>query len=400
MKTIIKKIDLGINFGIYLVCFCIPLALFHFKISWIPFNLIEALIYFLLILWLIKNLISKNLISELHSVLKKYQKLWLPSLLILLGVLISLLFSIQIKTGAGILKAWFIAPLIFLLIFLNQIKTKKQFKLIFICLWISGIITSLIALFYWLNNYLTYDNRLAAFYLSPNYLAMYLAPLLILSFYLFIKTNKKINRLILIVSYFLIIFIIYLTQSYSAWLALLGTTFFLLIFNINRKFIFFILALLIFGLGAQMPTDKFQKILDFSYPSLESRLVIWKSAWEITKDYSFLGIGPGLFQEYYLNYQKYFPPYPEWAVPQPHNLWLAFWLQSGLIGLVGFIWLIISFFRQKKPGFNKKPSLIIFATMLVILIHGLLDTPFWKADLAILFWLIIGLGYKANRLFY
>ena len=26
-------------------------------------------------------------------------------------------------------------------------------------------------------------------------------------------------------------------------------------------------------------------------------------------------------------YQKHFPPYLEWAVPQPHNLYLAFWLQ-------------------------------------------------------------------------
>ncbi len=31
------------------------------------------------------------------------------------------------------------------------------------------------------------------------------------------------------------------------------------------------------------------------------------------------------------------------------------------------------------------------AAMVVIVIHGLVDTPYFKNDLAILFWLIIGL---------
>jgi len=35
-----------------------------------------------------------------------------------------------------------------------------------------------------------------------------------------------------------------------------------------------------------------------------------------------------------------------------------------------------------------------------ILIHGLVDTTYWKNDLSIIFWLVIVLGYKANRLFH
>ena len=53
------------------------------------------------------------------------------------------------------------------------------------------------------------------------------------------------------------------------------------------------------------------------------------------------GIGPGNFQNKYLEYQKYFPPYLEWSAPQPHNIFLAFWLESGLLGLAGFV--IIAF---------------------------------------------------------
>ena len=76
--------------------------------------------------------------------------------------------------------------------------------------------------------------------------------------------------------------------------------------------------------------------------------MIWKSAGLMIKNNPLFGIGPGNFQEKYMEYQKYFPPYLEWAVPQPHNIFLAFWLESGLIGLAGFILLLLYFFAIIK----------------------------------------------------
>jgi len=91
-----------------------------------------------------------------------------------------------------------------------------------------------------------------------------------------------------------------------------------------------------------------------------------------------------------------FEPYPEWAVPQPHNIFLAFWLQTGLIGLVGFIWLIIIIiFLNYKP---KILSFILLYAIIYILIHGLVDTTYWKNDLSVIFWVIIALNYKADCL--
>ena len=152
---------------------------------------------------------------------------------------------------------------------------------------------------------------------------------------------------------------------------------------------------------------------------------------KILKDHWLIGIGPGLFQPYYLDYQKYFPPYLEWAVPQPHNLFLAWWLQAGLLGLIGFLWLVIKFFKQtasivrhhlfptlssteergqnelttptvspsrvregeSKKGwvFAIKQPLTIFSMAVIIyfLVHGLVDATFWKNDLALIFWVIV-----------
>jgi len=262
---------------------------------------------------------------------------------------------------------------------------------------LSGVFVSLIALYYWLSNNLTYDGRLQAFYLSPNYLAMYLSPILILSLCLYSFVKNKILKILLIASSLLLLLVLYLTYSYGAWLGLLFALIFILIQKKDKKIalVFLFLFILIFVL--QIPSQKFQGFMDFSYPSLESRLVIWQSSWEIIKDNSLIGIGPGMFQEYYLTYQDKFAFYPEWAVPQPHNLFFAFWLQAGLLGLIGFVWLLISFFKKIEP--KQILSSILMGTMIYILIHGLVDTTYWKNDLSIIFWLITALNYKAGYLF-
>ena len=380
-----------ISFIIYLIVFSLPLYLVHFKIAWIPVTILELMIYVLFIIWLSYFIIKKEKIAN--------SKFYLPLLLIFLGATISTLFSSDIQISAGIWKAWFVAPMLFFIVLINIIKTKKQIKNIILALTLSGFIVALIALFYWFNKDLTYDFRLQAFYNSPNYLAMFLSPILILSLYLYSLIRKNIFKILLIINYLLLIFIIYLTYSYGAWLGLIGSLIFLL-FYLKLKFSYILLLFLIFALfvSFQFPSQKFQGFLDFSYPSLKSRLVIWQSSWEIIKTtpHNFLwGVGPGMFQKYYLEEQVNFDPYPEWAVPQPHNIFLAFWLQTGLIGLIGFLWLIIILFKNYKL---KLLNSILLCVVIYILIHGLIDTTYWKNDLSIIFWLIIALNYKVGRL--
>ena len=37
--------------------------------------------------------------------------------------------------------------------------------------------------------------------------------------------------------------------------------------------------------------------------------------------------------------------------------------------------------------------------MVVLLVHGLVDTPYFKNDLSVLFWLIIGLGIIEDKIY-
>jgi O-antigen ligase len=148
----------------------------------------------------------------------------------------------------------------------------------------------------------------------------------------------------------------------------------------------------------QFQQDKFQSLITLSErSSFASRMMIWKSAWAIGSDNWILGIGPGRFQETYLSYQRFYPPYLEWAVPQPHNLYLAFWLQTGLLGLIGFIVLLVSWIRYRlklicdssQDADANKIRIILLVMILSMLVHGLIDTPYWKNDLSVVFWLLL-----------
>jgi O-antigen ligase len=113
-----------------------------------------------------------------------------------------------------------------------------------------------------------------------------------------------------------------------------------------------------------------------------------------------------MFQKYYLDYQKYFLPYLEWSVPQPHNIFLAFWLEAGILGLLGFLWLIFLFFKTsiKKTAIHKNEYAIILAAIICILVQGFFEATYWKNDLSAVFWILTGifinLEYRAGRLFY
>jgi uncharacterized membrane protein YhaH (DUF805 family) len=71
----------------------------------------------------------------------------------------------------------------------------------------------------------------------------------------------------------------------------------------------------------------------------------------------------------------------------------------GLLGLLSFIWLGLAFFWQNlKIVFKKTADLakeqkwlniVLIFVMAEIVIHGLVDAPYFKNDLAVLFWIII-----------
>ena len=143
-------------------------------------------------------------------------------------------------------------------------------------------------------------------------------------------------------------------------------------------------------LGLAFKTKKMMDIITFNQrSSVASRVMIWRSAQKMLENDWAMGIGPSNFQEKYLDNQKYFSPYLEWAVPHPHSIYLAFWLSAGLLGFLTFLLMLFSWFRDFF-GNKKRETALGFVSLGIILyffLHGLADTTYFKNDLAVVFWL-------------
>lgn len=382
----------------------IPAYLIRFDIFGIPTNVLEILVLASLGLLVFGRTNRTDKTDRAYVVV---------IFLILAGLLISTLINGNYQMGFGIIKGWFIVPLVFSWVLTKEIKKKEDLESILKWLYFSVFLMAAISLVYYFSGSLTYDGRLKAFYLSPNHLAMYLAPGVFIGIYLVQSSKFKAQSGNLKLKIFYLIFLLiiitslYLTYSYAAWLAVIVS--FIIVSailyrnKINKKLLVISLLVIFLLVISQWNTAKFNNLKNFSRSSLESRIIIWQAAGKILKDNLIFGIGPGNFQNKYLEYQKYFPPYLEWAVSQPHNLYLAFWLQAGMAGLAGFVILIFKWLKEiialvKKQKNGADVAAVLLGIMLYILLHGLADTTYWKNDLAMVFWVIFSLGLMMKKL--
>jgi O-antigen ligase len=84
----------------------------------------------------------------------------------------------------------------------------------------------------------------------------------------------------------------------------------------------------------------------------------------------------------------------------PHNIILNFWSELGLAGLAGFLWIVGRFYAVAAAAYRKGGEWLpaaLMAAMAALLVHGLVDVPYFKNDLAFLFWIIVGLAEALRR---
>ena len=403
---------LNLRHGIYLIIFLMPLYFWRFSVFGMPMNILELMIYILLLIWIFNKARKGNFCLVLAKKLKSLYKndfiLLVGIIFLFLGVIISTTLSADLRASLGIFKGWFVSPFLFAFVFVNVIKKREHIILSLKSWLVSGTVVSLVGAYYLLNNDITFDGRLRAFFLSPNHLAMYLAPAFLIIFSFSLNRKKNSNLLSLAV-FAVVLSSFYFTYSYGAFLGIFAGILYLVIKSKGLKIrnVYLLGFVVLLTLGMMLASSgKFGQIMNSeNRSSFHSRVMIWNATEEIIKDNLFLGIGPGTFQETYLGYsEKFDEPYLEWAVPQPHNIFLAFYLQTGLIGFVGFLLILIWFFLDKDikstyPRSELEIVYIINAIMIYIIVHGFVDTTYWKNDLALMFWILVGIKFICRKRF-
>jgi O-antigen ligase len=115
------------------------------------------------------------------------------------------------------------------------------------------------------------------------------------------------------------------------------------------------------------------------------------------RDHPWLGVGLDNFLYQYRT--RYILP-DAWQEPNlshPHNIVLDFGTRLGLGGIAVLLWLQIAFWRLAWPLYRRLSesgvramTLGLMASMVATLAHGLVDNAFFLVDLALVFFLTLG----------
>lgn len=166
----------------------------------------------------------------------------------------------------------------------------------------------------------------------------------------------------------------------------------------SKKLLLLLVALgIVFGLAYIRPLWEVEE-------SLTARFKLAEYAWQMFRDHPVLGIGPTHYRSYVLLYHP-----KEWATTAsgrllPHNRWLYFAVNTGVLGVLGILWLImntarssLAFYRKAAEGFDKALSVAALASLVGVLVSSVGGhIPFLPTYKTISFhmasyWILLGL---------
>lgn len=284
---------------------------------------------------------------------------------------------------------------------------KSSLDYFFLTIIGCGVISSAITIAQWLNVPMSLDwvmvtsSRPSANMAQPNHLATFLLIGLVGCGYFY--EHKRFNSIVLLIISLLLLSVIALTQSRTAWISLLFIGIYCIsayrrnILTLNGKIIFslfsYFMASAIF-----LPIFK-EKVLKIETVTLAKRassgyerIQIWQQAIEAIKQKPLWGYGwnQGSFAQYQTIDKHYFNHY----LSSFHNIFLDILIWCGIpIGLTIIIVCSLIIVRMLIKSVNSTQVLLISA-ICVMLIHALLEYPLSYS------YFLLPLGFMLGHLFY
>ena len=378
------------NLLIPLLVIALPFYVVRFNIGPIPTTLLEVAIISTFIVALLSGKLKK---------IKNFNAVFFGGIFVLLA-LIGVVSDPDKIRALGIWKAYFVDSYFVFLIVLSLSKKERSETLWYLI--ISGFIVSVVGLVMYFLGVKSPDGRLVDMdRLSPNYLAMYLTPIFLVSLSFSVWQDQPIfKKVFASLSSLLILFAIYLTQSRGAIIGL-GLGLIVMFFSTfiktkYEKVARVLLAAVIVGVLALSFWYFKPDWTDHSRKATSSniRYYIWTTSLEIAKKNPLWGVGISNYQDYFTDLTKNRVNYPEYISPQAltaHNLYIHMYLSTGILGILAFL----IFLTASK--FWKLYSIPASVALIGILSYGLVDTPFFRNDLAALLLIILGLIYSAQN---
>ncbi len=376
----------------------------RFKVGPIPTTVLEILVLATIGLYIAGRLQSGGL---------RYQRtrLEIPTALLLVAALIGIAVSPDHIGALGIYRAYFIEPVIMFYIAIDLLRAQQHVRIVLLGLAIGVTFFAILNLAVWTDLLLRHQhietgNAPEALYTSSNQVALFYEPPLAMAAAFALYASSSRDRAYALICLAFLFPAMILTLSRGGFLALTALALAAVITMPQRRVKVALLGGAVLGGLAisQVPyvSIRLAHQLDPTYRwnTFEGRLQIWTDTLHMLRDHPIFGAGLRAYTQVMTPYVT--PP----RIPElyPHDIWLAMWSELGLLGLVAFVVLLAILLWRGWRGFAAATGFwrpVLWGTaaaFVTIAVHGMVDTPYFKNDLAVEFCIFAALEVAAIRI--
>ena len=375
-----------------------PLYVVRWHVGPLPTTLLENLI-------LVTALLYAITLWRRRGPLPKRTPYDIPILIFLMAGAVGIIVAPDHRAALGIYRAFLIEPVAMFYVATAVLRSAADLKPILIAGAISASLFS-IAVIVNFTGVLAYgdlnpSDAPGVFGINPNAVALFLEPIAAVAAGFVLFGGSRNIRWIAVAVLAFVLPALACTLSRGAFMAgaVLAVVAVLSVRNLRLR-LGLLGAAIVAGLAlSQVPfvAARLAHQLDPHYSTLALREAIWSVTLRMLGDHPLFGAGINGYQTVMSHYRTR-NLHPE---PYAHNIFLTTWSEVGLIGLVAFAAILFGLLWRAARTFNSAPDLYrpllwgIFGAWVVFVVHGLVDSPYWKNDLSLEFWILAALEVVA-----
>jgi O-antigen ligase len=329
-----------------------------------------------------------------------------PALLLLAGASLGAIFTPNHREALGLWKAYFIEPMLAGVVIAWLARERRTARLLLLGLAFAGGVAAVVNL-YAVGVGLAEHRDIAhlppvLLYRTANAVALFLVPLDAFALAILLHSDDRRERWAATIFLALTGAAVLLSLSRAGLGVLVLVAVLAALFA--RRRVLVLGAIGVAGLAAlALPFIRRRILVELDLGSPDNtitlRLALWRSALNMLSHRPLTGGGLSGFKSSLRPYQV--PAYAEDQI-YPHNLFLNFWTETGLVGLAGFLWVAVQLLRTGMAGLRSGPwarvmSIGLLGMLLAVFLHGQFDVPYFKNDLSVEFWALAGLQLGALR---
>lgn len=408
----IYRIDLGLA----TVPMAAPLLYHYYPLGRFQFSLAEAIILCLTAAWAVRDGLTLLRTRKLPAFAEMLRQplVWLA---LLFGVIATawLLVADNRSLALREYRVTILEPLLFFLMIVRWLRTERDIWRMVTAWLIASAVTGYIGVEQFLFGEawnMEGVNRVSSVYPSATAFGIYAGRGLALGLVLLYFLPREWRRWRIAVGMLsgLIGLGVLFSFARGAWIGVFAALAVVALVTRYRPLLLSVGAVVAAGLAAMLLAfagniERLTSIINLSTEDNTgvARFQIWEAARKILLDHPLLGIGQDQFA-----YQD-----PSYGVPtarlfttsHPHNFLLDYWLRLGVPGLLWILatlafvtWQFQAIWLKHKGTALGALALGLMASMIDFAVHGLLDMAYFTMDLALTFWLTVGLLVLMKKL--